>query len=42
MFQKWYDLVVDQALGIAMVQWVILVLGVAEVLLAKVNNIWLY
>lgn len=42
MFQKWYNLVVDQALGIALLQWVILVLGVAEVLLAKVNSIWLY
>lgn len=42
MFENWYDLVADQASGIALVQWVILLLGVAEVLLAKVNNIWLY
>jgi nicotinamide mononucleotide transporter len=42
MLKEWYDALVDQAIGIAAVQWLILILGVAEVFLAKVNNIWLY
>lgn len=40
--QEWYAYLASQFLNIDVLQWAILVLGVSEVLLAKVNNILLY
>ncbi len=42
MFQEGFDLVAKEGSQIEIVQWVILILGVSEVLLAKANNILLY
>src|SRR5260221_7871132 len=42
MFQEGFDLVAKEGSQIEIVQWVILILGVSEVLLAKANNIFLY
>src|SRR5258706_9661900 len=42
MLQEGFDLVAKEGSQIEIVQWVILVLGVSEVLLAKANNILLY
>ncbi|HLZ16393.1 MAG TPA: nicotinamide riboside transporter PnuC [Cyclobacteriaceae bacterium] len=40
--QQWFDSVIREASQIEIVQWVILILGISEVLLAKANNIYLY
>jgi nicotinamide mononucleotide transporter len=38
----WWQLLYKQVLETDALQWVAVILGVAEVLLARVNNIWLY
>ena len=40
--QHFFQLFTDQVKGTTFFEWVAVVLGVAEVLLAKINNIWLY
>jgi nicotinamide mononucleotide transporter len=41
-FHEWQNLLVDQFLHFDALQWGILVFGVAEVLLARANNVMLY
>ena len=38
----WYMLFVEQIKETTPLQWIVLVTGVAEVLLARINNVWLY
>ncbi|RYE18595.1 MAG: nicotinamide riboside transporter PnuC [Sphingobacteriales bacterium] len=38
----WTQLFIDQLKETGLVQWIAVLFGVAEVLLARVNNIWLY
>jgi nicotinamide mononucleotide transporter len=38
----WIDLFIEQIKETTWVQWLAVALGVTEVLLARVNNIWLY
>src|SRR5258705_13796869 len=38
----WGDLLLHQMKGTDALQWIAVILGVAEVLLAKANKIWLY
>jgi nicotinamide mononucleotide transporter len=40
--QNWFDFLREQALHIDAIQFIALILGVAEVLLARANKIWLY
>jgi nicotinamide mononucleotide transporter len=39
---QWLQLFIDQVNQTSLWEWIAVLLGVAEVLLAKVNNIWLY
>jgi nicotinamide mononucleotide transporter len=39
---QWLQLFIDQVNQTTIWEWVAVILGVAEVLLAKINNIWLY
>jgi len=39
---QWLHLFIDQVNQTTLWEWVAVILGVAEVLLAKINNIWLY
>ena len=39
---QWLQLFIDQVNHTSLWEWIAVLLGVAEVLLAKVNNIWLY
>jgi nicotinamide mononucleotide transporter len=39
---QWLQLFIDQVNQTTLWEWVAVILGVAEVLLAKINNIWLY
>lgn len=41
-FTEWYNLFVDQMKHTSLIEWLAVVFGVAEVLLARVNNVWLY
>jgi nicotinamide mononucleotide transporter len=41
-FFAWFDLFKQQLIEADAAQWAVLILGVAEVLLAKANKIWLY
>ncbi|WP_412466024.1 nicotinamide riboside transporter PnuC [Pedobacter sp. KLB.chiD] len=41
-FQDWFKLFQDQILHTSLIEWLAVGFGVAEVLLAKRNNIWLY
>lgn len=40
--QSWVDLFISQVKGTSALEWAAVVLGVAEVLLAKANKVWLY
>lgn len=40
--QHWLDLFIEQIKETTWIQWLAVALGVTEVLLARVNNIWLY
>jgi nicotinamide mononucleotide transporter len=39
---QWLQLFIDQVNQTTLWEWLAVILGVAEVLLAKINNIWLY
>ncbi len=39
---NWFALLLEQIAATSLLQWVAAVLGIAEVLLARKNNIWLY
>jgi nicotinamide mononucleotide transporter len=39
---QWLQLFIDQINQTSLWEWIAVLLGIAEVLLAKVNNIWLY
>jgi nicotinamide mononucleotide transporter len=41
-FQEWFELLSREISNTDSIQWAVLVFGVAEVLLARANNIWLY
>lgn len=41
-WQNWYHLLAEQLKETTILQWIAVSLGVAEVLLARVNNVWLY
>lgn len=41
-FHDWWHLIVQQASEAGWLQWIAVALGVAEVLFAKANKIWLY
>jgi len=41
-FQDWFKLFQEQILNTSLIEWLAVGFGVAEVLLAKKNNIWLY
>lgn len=41
-FHEWLNLFRQELLHIDIIQWLVLVLGVSEVLLARANSIWLY
>lgn len=38
----WINLFLEQIKETSLLQWIVLITGVAEVLLARVNNVWLY
>ena len=39
---KWFQLLTEQLKETTILQWIAVSLGVAEVLLARINNVWLY
>jgi nicotinamide mononucleotide transporter len=41
-WHEWYNLFITQMKETTPLQWIAVALGVAEVLLARVNNVWLY
>src|SRR4051812_10158588 len=41
-WQEWLQLLRDQVRETSLLQWVVVVTGVAEVLLARANSVWLY
>lgn len=41
-FQEWFALLYNQILATSFLEWVVVIFGVAEVLLAKRNNVLLY
>ncbi len=41
-FSNFCRLLLEQSAAVSLSQWLVLVLGVTEVLLARINNIWLY
>ena len=38
----WINLFVEQIKETSLLQWIVVITGVAEVLLARINNVWLY
>ncbi len=40
--QSWADLFINQVKATSLLEWTAVILGVAEVLLAKANKVWLY
>ncbi|EHQ28100.1 nicotinamide riboside transporter PnuC [Mucilaginibacter paludis] len=41
-WHDWYNLFIEQMKHTSLIEWLAVAFGVAEVLLARVNNIWLY
>ena len=41
-FQNWPSLLIEQIKETAILQWIAVFFGVIQVLLARVNNVWLY
>lgn len=41
-WHQWYSLFLEQMRQTSLIEWIAVVMGVAEVLLARVNNVWLY
>jgi nicotinamide mononucleotide transporter len=40
--QTWFSLLIEQIKETAILQWIAVLFGVVQVLLARVNNVWLY
>lgn len=41
-WHQWYSLFFGQMRQTSLIEWIAVIMGVAEVLLARVNNVWLY